>query len=141
MYILFSRASSHSAVFPASTGLGQFPCHTLTPFTSRSPHVRVSKIPVELVVQYNLNFSILFVLNTRSVASVVPMKSVRGLVPALPVRAQPAPAHPAGCQVGTPPLMVSTSPLVQRVRPIVFPTLESQLLKISRSENSPVVLL
>ena len=89
-------------------------------FVNLSPEIHpvhevISSLDPGVLVQIQIfpelmsrNRSILFVRNTRSVASVVPMKSVRGLVPALPVRAQPVPAHPAGCHVATPPDIVST---------------------------------
>ena len=48
-------------------------------------------------------FSVLFVLTTRSIASVVPMKLVPATVPALPRRVQYAPAPLAGvCHVARP---------------------------------------
>lgn len=57
------------------------------------------------------NDSILFLLNTRSWLSVVPMNCVSGLVPALPVRAHPEVA--ATCQVAFPEASeVRTYPLV-----------------------------
>ena len=48
---------------------------------------------------------------------------------------------PGVIHVGTPPLIERTSPLAQRVRPIVFHARTSPLLKVRRSENTPVRLL
>ncbi len=52
-----------------------------------------------------------------------------------------APAMARVIQVGTPHDMVSTSPSVPLVIPIVFPVLVSQLLNVSTSEKPPVRLL
>ena len=48
---------------------------------------------------------------------------------------------PGVIHVGTPPDIERTSQLAQRVRPIVFPARTSPLLKVRRSENTPVRLL
>ena len=74
--------------------------------------------------------SILFVRNTRSVLSVVPINCVSGLVPALPERDHDESA--GDNHTGIPPDIESTSPLDPLVRPIVFPTRVSQLLKVRR---------
>ena len=48
---------------------------------------------------------------------------------------------PGVIHVGTPPLIERTSQLAPRVSPIVFPTRTIPLLKVRRSENTPVRLL
>ena len=82
------------------------------PFPTVIPLITASAVVTRLPdAPERRNDSMLFRLKTRSVLSVVPMKSVRGLVPTFPVSPQPAPT--ATCHVALPEAsLVSTYPEV-----------------------------